>query len=106
MKTEETGSPPFFPTLKGAALVREVHVYGQALPIGKRNKNSSQHQGLGRKLLAAAAKIALAQGFKKIAVIAGVGTRNYYRRLGYWLENTYMVKGLAAEKRESSQNRE
>jgi elongator complex protein 3 len=105
-KTEETGSPPFFPTLKGAALVREVHVYGQALPIGKRNKNSSQHQGLGRKLLAAAAKIALAQGFKKIAVIAGVGTRNYYRRLGYWLENTYMVKGLAAEKRESSQNRE
>ena len=33
-------------------------------------------------------------GFKKIAVIAAVGTREYYKKLGYELEGTYMMKGL------------
>ncbi|VDP94311.1 unnamed protein product [Echinostoma caproni] len=35
-------------------------------------------------------------GSVKIAVISGVGTRNYYRKLGYELEGPYMTKWLTA----------
>ena len=95
--------PKYFPELKNAALIREVHTYGPTAPIGQHPK-TTQHQGLGKKLIKEAEKIvSLRQisrsetkksGFKKIAVIAGVGTREYYRKLGYQLENTYMIKLL------------
>lgn len=83
-----------FPALRRAALIRELHVYGQALSFGQRSRNSNQHQSLGKRLMATAEKIAASQGFRKIAVIAGVGTRGYYRRLGYRLQDTYLVKRL------------
>ena len=52
-----------------------------------------QHRGLGKKLIEEAEKIAKKQaGIKKVAVIAGIGTRDYYRRLGYTLKESYMVK--------------
>ena len=83
-----------FASLKKAALVRELHTYGQALPLGGKRKEASQHQGLGRKLLVKAEKIAKDKGYFRLAVIAGVGTREYYRRQGYHLEETYMVKEI------------
>jgi len=76
--------------LKNAALIRELHVYGELTPIGE--QKSIQHQGLGRKLLLKAQKIAKGKGFKKIAIISGVGARDYYRKLGYILKDTYMIK--------------
>jgi len=79
--------------LAKSAIVREVHTYGQALAILKKQK-LIQHRGLGKKLLAKAESIAKKAGFKKILVIAGVGVRNYYRKLGYELDSTYMVKYL------------
>ncbi len=85
--------PLFFPELKNAALIREVHTYGALVPIGQ-HKKAIQHQGLGKKLIKKAEKIAKEQDFKKIAVIAGVGTREYYRKLGFKLKNTYLIKSL------------
>ena len=57
-------------------------------------KESSQHKGLGKKLIVMAEKITKEKGIAKVAVISGVGVRDYYRHIGYRLENTYMVKRL------------
>jgi len=83
----------FLEELKDAAIVREIHVYGQALKLGA-EANKSQHRGMGKKLIAEAEEIARKAGYKKIAVISGVGVREYYRKLGYELEGTYMCKSL------------
>ncbi|TAN33476.1 tRNA uridine(34) 5-carboxymethylaminomethyl modification radical SAM/GNAT enzyme Elp3 [Patescibacteria group bacterium] len=76
------------------AFIRELHTYGHLVGIGKNEKKASQHTGLGKKLLAEAEKICAKNKVQKLAIIAGVGVRNYYRKLGYRLENTYMVKKL------------
>jgi elongator complex protein 3 len=80
--------------LKAAALIREVHVYGQSLGMGRSRLGAAQHVGLGRELVAHAEALAQQSGFSKIAVIAALGTRRYYARLGYTLGDTYMVKPL------------
>lgn len=80
--------------LQGAALVREVHVYGESLTIGAESNGAAQHAGLGRRLMAEAEVRAAEQGFRRVAVIAALGTRRYYERLGYRLGGTYMVKDL------------
>jgi elongator complex protein 3 len=76
------------------AIVRELHVYGQALKIGEKNKTVAQHRGFGRWLVEEAEIIARKSNCKKISIISGVGVRDYYRKLGYELEGTYMVKIL------------
>jgi len=89
-----------FPELQDTVLIRELHVYGQLAPTDIKDKvkinNKSQHIGYGTRLLMQAEKIALANGYRKIAVIAGVGTRNYYRKFGYRLRGRgcYMVKKI------------
>lgn len=72
--------------------VRELHTYGEMVAIGKRKRSASQHKGLGKKLMQEAERIAREVGYKKIAVISGVGVRGYYRKLGYRKVGTYMVK--------------
>lgn len=84
----------FIPELRNAAVVREIHTYGFQVGIGKRHATAPQHLGLGRQLLEKAEKITRQAGIKKLAVIASIGTREYYRKWGYELEGTYMVKGL------------
>lgn len=79
--------------LRGAALVRELHTYGQLTHIGTVG-TQSQHIGFGRRLLAEAERIARDAGYTKLAVISGIGVREYYRKWGYRLEGTYMVKEL------------
>jgi len=60
-----------------------------------RSSKDPQHTGLGKKIIAEAEKIANKEfGCEKIAVISGIGVRNYYRKFGYRLNNTYMVKKL------------
>ena len=84
----------FLKELKGAALIREVHVYGKQIAVGKALSGEKQHVGWGRKLMEDAENIARADGYKKMAVIAGIGTREYYKKRGYKLEGTFMVKYL------------
>jgi elongator complex protein 3 len=91
-------SQTFLPELSGAALLRELHTYGQVVPIGKTG-TAAQHLGLGRRLMARAEKIAKRAGYRKIAVISGVGVRAYYRKLGYRRQQTYMIKNLAYAKK-------
>ncbi|MFH1838593.1 MAG: tRNA uridine(34) 5-carboxymethylaminomethyl modification radical SAM/GNAT enzyme Elp3 [Candidatus Kuenenbacteria bacterium] len=81
-----------FLVLKNCAIIREVHTYGQAVEIGEKDKKAIQHFGLGKKLIAEAEKIVQNFGIKKIAVISGIGVREYYRKLGYGLQDEYMVK--------------
>jgi elongator complex protein 3 len=80
--------------LSGAALIREVHVYGQSLPVGAELGGAAQHIGLGTRLLEAADKIALARGFKRMAVISAIGTRKYYMDRGFERGELYLVKPL------------
>lgn len=83
------------PVLKNAALIREVHTYGKLAKIDTQDKTSPQHIGLGKKLLIEAERIAKEEfGLNKIVVISGVGVRNYYRKQGYKLKDTYLVKSL------------
>ncbi|KAJ0392898.1 hypothetical protein P43SY_001338 [Pythium insidiosum] len=103
-----------FPELEGAALVRELHVYGQLVVAGEKNKKAkqeaetgdneddgakAQHIGFGTQLMLKAEELARQQGYRKIAVIAGVGVRNFYRRLGFEVEGDgeLMIKHLTNE---------
>ncbi|KAG1655970.1 hypothetical protein FOA52_009397 [Chlamydomonas sp. UWO 241] len=77
------------------SIVRELHVYGSAVAVSSRDAGKFQHQGYGTLLMEAAERIAVHEHRStKMAVISGVGTRHYYRKLGYHLEGTYMVKHL------------
>ena len=71
------------PELADKAIIREVHVYGSVVGLGEREEGRSQHVGLGRRLIAEALRIAAGAGFSQVAVISSVGTRGYYRRLGF-----------------------
>jgi len=100
-----------FPELVDCALIRELHTYGKVQPckenqsyyknnsvlLNESGINKTQHRGYGKKLLAKAEEIALANGYKKIAVIAGVGVREYYRNQGYTIDSEdgcYQIKLL------------
>lgn len=80
------------PQLRGRAIIRELHTYGELAPLHK--KGFVQHSGFGKKLLQKAEEIAQKAGYQKLYVISGVGVRQYYRKLGYRLENNYMVKSI------------
>ena len=86
----------FRPELKnGVSIVRELHVYGSVVPVSARDPTKFQHQGFGTLLMEEAERIARDEhGANKISVISGVGTRNYYRKLGYELDGPYMSKNL------------
>jgi len=81
--------------LRDACIVRELHVYGQVVPLSSRYEWSYQHKGFGRMLMSEAERIAREEfNVSKILVISAVGTREYYRRLGYYKEGPYMAKLL------------
>lgn len=83
-----------FPVLKGAAIIRELHTYGTALNIDQSDPLAAQHKGYGRMLMQKAEEIAKAEGFDRMAVISGIGVREYYKILGYHDQDTYMSKAL------------
>ena len=101
-----------FPCLQGAGLIRELHVYGQLVPslppakgdqavqpLAGASAAAAQHTGFGRRLMVRAEELAAAGGCTSTAVIAGIGTRGYYRKLGYHLtsdsQGGFMVKHLS-----------
>ena len=86
--------------LKDAAIIREVHVYGPSLPVGRDEPGAAQHIGLGTRLLREAEGIAREAGFPRLAVIAAVGTRRYYLARGFRRGAYYLVKDLQCGGRE------
>lgn len=99
LRLDSNAGADIFDELKNCALIREVHVYGYSLGVGnvEQTLKSSQHRGYGKLLVETAETIASQEGYNKIAVIAGVGTREYYKnKCGYKLEKTYMVKNITS----------
>lgn len=85
---------PILPELENAAMIREVHVYGQAVSLGKTVPGKAQHSGLGTRLIERAAELARGQGFARLAVISAVGTRAYYRARGFRDGELYQFRPL------------
>jgi elongator complex protein 3 len=85
--------PPITPELENAAMIREVHVYGQALELGDSTSGAAQHLGLGTALLERAAEIAV-EKYEKLAVISAIGTREYFRGRGFEDGELYQFRAL------------
>jgi elongator complex protein 3 len=91
------GSPDLsgtMPELAGAAIIREVHVYGQSLAVGAEQAGAAQHVGLGTALIDESVRVAAERGYAALAVISAVGTRLYYERRGFERREYYMVRKL------------
>lgn len=84
----------FISEIRNCAMIREVHVYGQAVGIGQKQKGKAQHLGLGTKLIELASKIAKKSGYQQLAVISAVGTREYYRQRGFKDKGMYLTRFL------------
>jgi elongator complex protein 3 len=82
------------PELAGHAMIREVHVYGPAVPVGESSQGEAQHIGLGGQLVNKAKEMARAAGFSRLAVISAIGTREYYSRHNFSLHGAYMTTQL------------
>jgi len=82
------------PEITGAAMIREVHIYGPSLGIGAESEGEAQHLGLGRRLIAEAKERARVAGFDRLAVISAIGTRRYYEGLGFQRGELYMIVRL------------
>jgi elongator complex protein 3 len=81
------------PELKGkTAMIRELHVYGRVKHVGFKDASGAQHFGVGKTLLAMAETICVNQKAEQIAIISGIGVRDYYRKRGYELRGNYMMK--------------
>ena len=82
------------PCIRGCALIRELHVYSNLNNVGNNIEGSLQHKGFGKQLVEKAEEIAKQNGYLKIAIISGTGVRGYYKKLGYQLIDTYMIKDI------------
>jgi len=90
LRIGEGATPKGVPSVVGdvntEGIIREIHIYGQSLKLGEEGK-ISQHKGLGK-------EIVKENKIKKLKIISGIGVREYYKKLGYKLEKSYMVKSL------------
>lgn len=82
------------PTAPRTAMIREVHVYGRVAGIGSTEQGAAQHAGLGKALVEEACRLARAAGYERVAVISAVGTRGYYRTLGFVDAGLYQLRTL------------
>ncbi len=82
--------------LADAAMIREVHVYGQAVDIGETSTGRAQHAGLGTRLIERAVEIARERGYSRLAVISAVGTRGYYRKRGFVDGQLYQLREISS----------
>ncbi|MGA2111714.1 MAG: tRNA uridine(34) 5-carboxymethylaminomethyl modification radical SAM/GNAT enzyme Elp3 [Anaerolineales bacterium] len=91
----EPGERLGWPDLREAALIREIHIYGQSLEVGDPgSQGAAQHVGLGSELLSNAETLARRRGYTRLAVISAIGTRGYYAERGFLPEELYQVKPL------------
>lgn len=97
--TSDAGSRAFLPELGDAAMIREVHVYGPALGVGRESGGEAQHVGLGTRLLDEARRISTAAGYVRISVIAATGTQEYYAARGFVAGELYMTAPLAVDEK-------
>lgn len=95
LRIDPTPGDNFVPEINNCGIIRELHVYGISSEVGNNDKLSSQHKGLGKKLILTAENITRQHQLSKVAVIAGIGAREYYKnKCNYYLEGHYMIKQL------------
>lgn len=82
--------------LNECAIIREVHVYGPSLELGKESEGKAQHLGLGTRLIEKAKEMTIARGYSKLAVISSIGTREYYEKRGFQLNDVYQISEVKA----------
>ena len=83
------------PELYGkTAMIRELHVYGRVKLVGLKDASGVQHFGVGKSLLTIAESISSKAGYEQMAIISGIGVRDYYRKRGYELRGSYMIRKL------------
>lgn len=87
-------SETFLKDLENASVVRELHTYGVQIPIDEKATKGVQHKGYGKKLLKRAGEITKSHNLPKMAVISGVGVREYYKKQGFELGENYMIKSI------------
>lgn len=93
-KTAEQRHTLPFPLQVGEAMIREVHVYGRVEKLQHAGINNAQHRGLGTQLVNRACELASRAGYQRINVISAVGTRGYYRKLGFYDNGLYQQRML------------
>jgi elongator complex protein 3 len=86
--------PALHEDLQAAAMIREVHVYGQSLGIGDSEEGRAQHSGLGKALIERAVELSKERGYQSLAVISAIGTRDYYRKRGFYDKVLYQVRDI------------
>jgi elongator complex protein 3 len=74
--------------------LRELHIYGESVPLNKAIESATQHKGLGKKLLTEAERLTKKAGKNELLVLSGVGVKPYYEKLGYVRKGFYMSKSL------------
>ncbi len=96
---------PLLAELSDCAMIREVHVYGLSLGIGAAVAGRAQHLGLGSNLIELAVSIAESRGYRKLAVISAIGTREYYRKRGFQDGELYQIRDLSLDAMQNPPNR-
>jgi ELP3 family radical SAM enzyme/protein acetyltransferase len=95
LRIDPTPGGDIVPEINNCGIIREVHVYGISSEVGNNDKLSSQHKGLGKKLILTAENIIRQHQLSKVAIIAGIGAREYYKnKCNYYLDGHYMIKQL------------
>ncbi len=80
---------------KPCSIIRELHVYGPLVPVGKQRVKAWQHKGYGEILLAEAERMSKEEySLEKIVVTSALGTKRYYKRHGYNYDGPYQSKIL------------
>ena len=92
-------TPTEFPILHNRGLIRELHIYGDLVPVHKSKTHAAQHNGFGRRLLKHAETIAYSYNKQGTAVISGIGVKRYYEKHGYYEHSTYMIKDFLITKK-------
>ena len=83
------------PEMEGGVVVRELRVYGRTVSVGLKSRSAWQHRGLGEALMLEMEKVAAEEfGAKRLLVTSAVGTRGYYRRLGFERVGPFMGRAL------------
>jgi elongator complex protein 3 len=97
LRINHTTNDLIYPELENCSFIRELHVYGSIVKHDSKKTKEIQHRGFGKKMMKKAEEITYNNDIHKVAIISGVGVREYYENIGYKLEKDYMVKTIYQE---------
>ena len=99
LRINHTNNDLIYPELENCSFIRELHVYGSIVKHDSKKTKVIQHRGFGKKMMKKAEEISYLNNVDRVAIISGVGVREYYENIGYKLEKDYMIKTIYHEKK-------